>query len=149
MMFKTHIVIAFLFGLLGITFFHPSNQVLFISVVMIGGLLPDIDHPRSKLGRHFRPFMFLFEHRGFFHSFLMLPVIAVLLYFANLPYLALPTIVGYKSHLLSDLVTKEGIMPFHPISRFRLRGFIKTGGLIEIIIFAGTIVFSGYYLVNM
>jgi inner membrane protein len=142
-------MIAFLFGLIGITLFHPINQVLFISVVIIGGLLPDIDHPRSKLGKYFRPFNFLFEHRGFFHSLLMLPVVAVLLYVFKMPQFALPVIVGYKSHLLSDLVTKEGIMPLHPISRFRIRGFIKTGGTIEWLIFIGTTVFSFYYLVHM
>lgn len=149
MMFKTHVVIAFLFGLIGITLFHPANQVLFISVAMLGGLLPDIDHPKSKVGRWFRPFNYLFEHRGFFHSFLVVPVIGICLFFAGLPAFALPVLVGYKSHLLSDLVTKEGIMPFHPLSRFRLKGFIKTGGTFELLMFLGSIVFSGYYLLHM
>ncbi|MBN2420816.1 metal-dependent hydrolase, partial [Candidatus Woesearchaeota archaeon] len=135
MMFKTHIVIAFLFGLIGITLFHPGNQVLFVSLAVIAGIAPDIDHPKSKLGRWFRPFNFLFEHRGFFHSFLVLPVIGIALFLAGLPNFALPVLVGYKSHLLADLATKEGIMPIHPISRFRIRGFIKTGGTFELLIF--------------
>lgn len=150
MMFKTHLVIAFLAGLLAIQFFHPGNQILFIILVLFGGLLPDIDHPKSKLGRYFRPVMFLFEHRGFFHSFLVLPLItAVLFFFFHMPQFALPIIIGYISHLLADLITLEGIMPFHPISRMRLRGFISTGGILEVLIFVALLIYSGYVLLHM
>jgi inner membrane protein len=149
MLFKTHILFAFLFALLGIQIFHPSNQILFLLLALFGGLLPDIDHPKSKIGKYFKHFN-LFEHRGFMHSFLVLPLIAAILFFVfNLPQFALPIIVGYISHLLSDLITKEGIMPLHPLTRFRLHGFIKTGGLIEVIIFLALIFVVGYVLLTM
>jgi len=149
-MFKTHIVFAFLVGLLGIQYFSPGNQILFMILVLFGGLLPDIDHPKSKLGRYFRPVMFLFEHRGFWHSFLVLPLIAALLFFVlDLPQFALPIVIGYISHLVSDMMTVEGIMPLHPISRFRLHWAIKTGSTVEVMLFTLLILVSGYFLLSM
>ncbi|HME87277.1 MAG TPA: metal-dependent hydrolase [Candidatus Nanoarchaeia archaeon] len=148
MLFKTHIAIAFLFGLLSISFLNPHNQILFIVLVMFGGLLPDIDHPKSKIGKY-TPIAFLFEHRGFFHSFLVIPVIVVLLYFVfDLPSFAVPIAIGYISHLTSDAVTKEGIMPLHPISRKRINGMIRTGGILEFFIFVSVVILSGYLLLH-
>ncbi len=149
-MFKTHVIFAFLVGLFAINYFHPPNQILFIILVMFGGLLPDIDHPKSKIGRYFRPINYLFEHRGFFHSFLVVPLIAALIFFVfKLPNFSLPIIIGYASHLISDMATVEGIMPLHPITRFRLRGVVKTGGMFEVLIFFSLIVLSGYFLLHM
>jgi inner membrane protein len=150
MMFKTHIVFAFLVGLFAVKFFNPSNQILFIVLVMLGGLLPDIDHPKSKIGRYFRPINYLFEHRGFFHSFLFIPVLVLIILLAiKLPNFSLPLAIGYASHLVSDMLTVEGIMPLHPITRFRLRGFIRTGSFFETIILVSLIILSGYFLVHM
>lgn len=148
MLFYTHLVIAFLFGLIGIKLFHISNQILFIVFVLIAGLFPDIDHPKSKIGRLFKPFSYLFEHRGFMHSLLVLPVISFILYKIGYYFAALPVLVGYKSHLLGDALTKEGIMPLHPISRFRIRGFIKTGGILENILFGVLFFISAYFLLH-
>jgi inner membrane protein len=121
---------------------------MFIILVMFAGTLPDVDHPKTKLGKYFKHFH-IFEHRGFMHSFLVLPLIALILYYFKLYHFALPIIIGYASHLVSDLVTKEGIMPLHPITRFRLHGFIKTGGLIELILFVLFVFLSFYYLLHM
>ncbi len=150
MLFKTHLVFAFFVGLLGIMFIHPANQILFMALVLFGGALPDIDHPKSKIGRFARPINFLFEHRGFFHSFLMIPVLgAFILLVLGLPQYAIPKLLGYASHLVTDMATVEGIMPLHPLSRFRIKGFMKTGGPLEMIFFVVMIFASGYVLVNM
>ena len=39
--------------------------------------------------------------------------------------------IGFISHLLSDSLTKTGIMPFWPIQKPRFRGPVSTGGLTE------------------
>ncbi len=146
MMYYTHLIFAFLAGLLGIKLFHPSNQILFMVLVLFSGLLPDIDHPKSKLGRYFRPLNFFISHRGIFHSLMILPVISLLLYYFNYSYLSLPIIVGYISHLIGDAITKEGIMPLYPVSKMRINGFISVGGFLEKILFIGLVLLSGYFL---
>ncbi len=149
-MFKTHAAFGFLSGLFALSFFSPSNQILFICLVMFGALLPDIDHPKSKLGRNAKIIGYLFEHRGFFHSFLVIPVIGALIYyFTDSLIYVIPLGVGYASHLISDAITKEGIMPLHPLTRLRFRGFIRTGGVFEYLFFVLILALSVYKTINL
>ncbi|MBW2999162.1 metal-dependent hydrolase [Candidatus Woesearchaeota archaeon] len=132
MMFVTHIALGFLAGLFGIGFFHPNNQILFIILVLFGAAFPDIDSTKSKLGRKFKIIGLLFEHRGFFHSFFALAGILFLVFILshNMVYVY-AMLIGYLSHLLSDSLTIQGIMPLHPVSKKAVKGFIKTGKLAE------------------
>lgn len=149
-MFKTHVAAGFLAGVLWINYFSAVNQILFMALVLIGAILPDIDHPKSKIGSKIKIISLFFEHRGFFHSFFVLPVIAfVLFYFAGTNYYSIPLIIGYASHLVTDAATKEGIMPFHPVSKARIRGFIATGGFFEYILFFVIIVFAAIRTINL
>lgn len=147
-MFYTHLVLAFVMGLLSINYFHPSNVILFMVIVMFGGILPDIDHPKSKLGSYFKLINWLVKHRGIFHSLLILPVIALVLSYFNYSFISLPLIIGYVAHLIGDIVTKEGLMLLYPLSDFRISGFIKVGGLSEKLIFIALLILSGYLLLN-
>ena len=150
MMFKTHLAFGFLVGLFSISHFHPSNQILFLVLVVFASILPDIDHPKSKLGKYFKPIGFLFEHRGFFHSLFVLPVIALLLYLLTKNFVyCLPILIGYSSHLITDMLTKEGIMPFHPLSRKAIRGFMYTGKGAEYILFIVLLVLDFWKLFNL
>jgi len=150
MMFKTHVAFGFLAGVISISYFNPANQILFIVLVMLGAMLPDIDHPKSKIGSKFKIIGFLFEHRGFFHSFLAIPLIAAIIFYftSSLTYI-MPLGIGYASHLVSDAVTKEGIMPLHPLTRLRLRGFIKTAGALEYVLFLIIVIFASYKLITL
>lgn len=142
MIFLTHL----LGGILAIVYFahffgisgngnSGSEKVALILVAALFALAPDIDTIKSKAGKLLQPFStvasFLFKHRGFLHSF----VFVALIYF-GMRYLFSSTVaaaaaIGYSSHLLLDSLTKEGIKPFSPLSRIKLKGFIKTGGLLE------------------
>ncbi|MBD3313293.1 hypothetical protein GF345_02525 [Candidatus Woesearchaeota archaeon] len=139
MMFRTHIAIGFLAGLLLIQAWNPQNQILFMFLILLGSALPDIDHPDSKIGSKVKAVSFLFEHRGFFHSLFAALMIFLLLayYVSGLTYgiYIAAVAIGYLLHMLADSLTREGIMPFHPISRFRLRGPMRTGRMVEYIIF--------------
>jgi len=149
-MFKTHVAFGFLAGIVALPYLHISNQILFISLVMLGALLPDIDHPKSKIGSKFKVIGFLFEHRGFFHSFFVIPLAALIIYYFTHSYTyILPLCIGYISHLISDAVTKEGIMPFHPLTRLRLRGFIRTGGALEHIFLFAVVILSVYKIISL
>ena len=100
----------------------------------MGGLLPDLDHPQSALGRRI-PFISLplsavFGHRGMTHSLLAVVVLLLALIivttipsYAMLSGLAAPLCIGYLSHLLGDSLTPSGIPIFWPRKRtysFRL-----------------------------
>jgi len=136
MMFKTHMAVAFLVAMFGIGYFAPYNQILFLVLVLFGAALVDIDHPQSKIGRRVKIIGHLFEHRGFFHSLFALPLLALLIYkiSGNLMF-AIPILLGYLSHIIGDAMTVDGIMPLHPLTRFRIRGFFRTGTRTEHVFF--------------
>ncbi|MBW3020557.1 metal-dependent hydrolase, partial [Candidatus Woesearchaeota archaeon] len=99
---------------------------------LIGSFSPDIDHPKSKVGQWFKPIGWLFEHRGFFHS--IFPIIFLII-LSNINPLFVPFMIGYLSHILIDMTTKQGILFVHPFINIRISGFIRTGSFLETIIF--------------
>jgi len=124
----THLIFGFLVGTIFIKYFGSSSPLIFMILVLLGSLLPDIDHPNSKLGKFVKPIGWVVEHRGFFHSLLFLFLITLVsISFFKQPY-ALP--LGALSHLISDSFTKQGIKVFFPF-KFRLNGFIVTGSIVE------------------
>ena len=139
MMFLTHLLggifsIIYFGGLFGIG--SDSNEkVVAIMVAAVFALLPDIDMVKSKAGRKLQPFStvlsFVFRHRGFLHSFIFTAAIYFIMSYLFSTTAATAAAIGYSSHLLLDAFTKEGIMPLSPLSKLRLRGFIKTAGILE------------------
>ncbi|MFC1723483.1 metal-dependent hydrolase [Nanoarchaeota archaeon] len=135
MLFKTHITFGFIIALLSLKYLQPENQILFAFIVMLASALPDIDHPQSKVGRKFRPISYFFEHRGFFHSFFAIAIFTFLTYgFSGSLLYSVAFLLGYASHILADAFSDGGIMPFHPILKFKLKGFFKTGSAYEYIL---------------
>jgi len=109
---------------------------------ILGSLLPDIDHPNSRIGRKLpvvsRVVNKVFGHRGFTHTLLAQLLLVLSLFMLSgvvprgitgyyLPF-AFGLIVGYASHLLLDMLTVSGIPLLYPfITRpIRLARF-KTG----------------------
>src|SRR3989338_2639180 len=138
MMFKTHLVFGLLIALISLNFLEVSYPILFVVLVTLFSSLPDIDHPRSKIGRKIFfisiPISFIFKHRGFFHSIFPPTILFFILYYSNLEYLGLAVAVGYIAHLLGDMITKQGINFLNPITTFRIQGPIRTGGFLESIL---------------
>ena len=135
MLFYTHLAFAFLVAILSINMLHPANQILFLIILLFAAAFPDIDHPNSKLGSKVKIIPWLFEHRGFFHSLLALILFSLLgFYFINQKIYFYAIAIGYASHLLTDMISKQGIAPFWPFSKKRFHGFIKTGGFLEMIL---------------
>jgi len=97
----------------------------------IGGLLPDIDHPGSKMGRALYPIAWvvnkLFGHRGATHSLIALLLTSVLFLtpsflmdgLARILYtqFAIGISVGFLSHILLDMSTKSGVPILSPFIR--------------------------------
>lgn len=92
-----------------------------VILAMIGGLLPDVDHPSSKFGRLVPfisyPVSAIFGHRGITHSLLAIVAMSVILvnYGATDQYIA-PLVIGYLSHLIGDWIT-GGIPIFWPYQK--------------------------------
>ena len=153
MIFKTHLALGFLIGILFITIFPQKLPILFIFLVTIFSALPDIDHPNSKYGRKLKiiswPIHLIFKHRGFFHSVFPPIILFFVLSYFNLRYLGLAVLVGYTAHLIGDAVTKEGINFLHPFSIFHIRGPIRTGAIMETLVFYILIVFDLIYSLKL
>ena len=127
-----------LFGVLSLSFVNPGNKYVFLGIVVFSALLPDLDHPQSKLGRKVffsKIFNVLFGHRGFFHA-IWIPIGLWILLSLGFGFrYGAAIFVGYFSHLFSDGLTKNGINMIHPLKQLRLQGFITTGGLVEHLVF--------------
>lgn len=88
--------------------------------VVLGALLPDIDHPQSYLGRRLKilsvPIHRIFGHRGFTHSPLSLLILGGIMavFWAKNPLLFAGILIGYFSHLLGDMLTPMGIPLLYP-----------------------------------
>ena len=138
MMGKTHMAFGFLAGMLTFPIFN-ANWLIFIPLTMLGTLFPDVDHENSKINRMLpvtRWVPTFFRHRGFFHSIFPAAIIYGIFYYANMTNIGLPLTIGYLAHLASDCLTRTGCNLLHPITSFRISGFIMTDGIMELVTFA-------------
>ena len=126
---KTHLVIGLAIALYFLPFVR--NKLLFIPVVLISSLLPDVDSGFSAVGRKklFRPVQMVFTHRGPLHSYTICILISLIFAFFY-PILALPFFLGYSFHLFADSFTVNGIKPFWPF-KIESTGVARTGGMID------------------
>lgn len=141
---------GFLAGILTYPVLH-HQWYLFIPFAMLGSLLPDVDHENSKINRAIpvtRWVPRLFKHRGFFHSIFPVILIYAGFHYANLDILGIPLAVGYLAHLFSDCLTRMGCNLLHPLSTFRVQGFIYTNGAMELMTLGGVMVLSGIVLLK-
>jgi inner membrane protein len=121
MMAGSHVVVglaawAWAAPRLGLPVLAPEPLVL----VIAGALLPDIDHPKSWVGRRARcvarPIAAMLGHRGFTHSLLAVALCVALLQARGVGRMAWePLAVGYLSHLAADLITPAGLRLAWPL----------------------------------
>ena len=142
MLFYTHIVFSVLIGLFFVDYFSVSNKIIFFVFLVLFSSFPDIDKSNSKIGKRFSLFSklinFVFGHRNFFHSLLFLITgYLVISVFSDLVGLAF--LVSVASHLVLDALTPSGVAAFYPL-KYRVKGWIKTGSLVEKLIFLAIIV---------
>lgn len=114
---KTHLVA----GITTATLLSGGNPIA-IGLSGLGSLLPDIDHSGSKLGRRVPWIGKVLKHRGITHSLISLVLVTT----AN-KWLGL----GYLTHLLLDMLTKQGVQLLYPLKGMYGLKLISTGGIIE------------------
>lgn len=100
------------------------NTIILIASSALGGLLPDIDHPKSYLGSK----VFLISdllyssvgHRTLTHSLLFAFIIGAAGLYFN-PWIGLGIFVGIISHILLDLMTPTGVSFLYPFYKKRIK----------------------------
>lgn len=107
------------------TFGWFDGILLFTSTVF-GSLLPDIDHPKSFLGRRLSFLSrFLYKsigHRTLTHSLIFISTLSVLLVKVGSLSLALGLLLGMLSHILLDLFSfGDGVAFLYPFYTKRIR----------------------------
>jgi inner membrane protein len=141
MLFHTHLMIGVVAFLLLKDYFTGGNEIVFLTLVLLGSIFPDIDDGKSKMkkasGIIGSIISYLFKHRGIFHSVIFaLGIFVLVIIFWN-SYYAFAVLIGYCSHLLGDFITPMGIRLFYPFSNFKIRGPIRVGGIGEWVILFG------------
>ncbi|MBI2105346.1 metal-dependent hydrolase [Candidatus Woesearchaeota archaeon] len=136
MIFRTHLAFGFLIGLIVFYFQFVENGILFFLFLFFGIGFPDVDNNKSKFGRKsfFKIVNLFFKHRGIFHSLIFGIILSWPIYFFDKDAGA-GLFLGFLSHIILDSFTKQGVRIFYPLSNLNARGFIKTGGNLEKIIF--------------
>ncbi len=156
---STHIAIGFMTGATVAAHYHVPLYLetgAVLTIAAVGSLLPDIDHPASKISHSVklfgRPFQ-LFAHRGLTHSLVVVVGMALFVaffYFGTVDAGAL--LRGYISHLLADALTKSGIRLWWPSQRrFRLlpkRIAVVTGSLVDWLFAVVALVIAVWILVQ-
>ncbi|AUH51116.1 hypothetical protein CXB49_09975 [Chromobacterium sp. ATCC 53434] len=162
MMVATHVAFGAFCAVSAALWLHlpAAAAAVLLAGGLAGSLLPDIDHPKSWLGRRIPfisgPVAYLFGHRGVTHS--LLAVIGV--FYAcvaclhgwgvklghSMP-LVLGICVGYASHLIGDWLTPAGIPLLWPVrTRFRAPLMLLSAKMAEPLMVVGLWFGAGFLM---
>jgi len=128
MTFPNHIAGGIVFTGTMLSFYNVNlfSNPLYLSTAVFFSLIPDIDTPKTMIGKVFYPIAFLinrrFGHRTLTHSLLFLAFLIILSLFTcrffgwdfNLYRIIMFSII---SHLILDMVTIQGVPLFYPFKR--------------------------------
>jgi len=146
MRFYTHLA----FGIIIASLFTKPPWLVIASGFF--ALIPDIDAAGSFIGKRLPlisgSVQLLLGHRGIIHS-LLAAIAAAGIAYVIMPALALPAMVGFCSHLALDMLTPEGVSLFYPLSSKRVRGPIRTGGIIEAAILIILVFLLGHWTLDI
>ena len=152
-MWYSHLSLSLLFGLFFVELFPVSYLWIFLLLVTVFGLVPDIDSSRSKIGRKLpgvsHIINWIFGHRKMFHSLLVPIVVLVLGYVFRFEFVGWAFFVGFVGHLIGDAMTKEGINFLYPFSNFKISGFFRTGGFSEKVLFVVILLVDIFLLLRL
>ncbi|KGA98808.1 membrane protein [Alkalihalobacillus alcalophilus ATCC 27647 = CGMCC 1.3604] len=121
----------------------------------VGGLLPDICHSGSKIGRRFpllsKTVNTLFGHRTFTHSLLFLCIVGFLMNkFVPVEAITIGLLSGMISHFVLDSFTRNGIKFLYPLNiTVRFPFTVRTGGSIEKLLGSALAILVVYFIIEM
>lgn len=103
---------------------------------VIASLVPDIDEPRSAVGRLTpvvsRTINFAAGHRRVTHTVLFACLVGLVsLYLTRTPRTSLVAFLACLSHIVLDGLTPSGVQPFAPLNQIRLHWIVRTGSFLD------------------
>ncbi len=122
-MARSHVVVGLATWIAAAPLLHLSvANPVYLGLAVVGSLLPDVDHPKSWVGRRSRPVSTAIAatlgHRGVTHSAIAVVVLIVLLSQAGYRRgLVSALALGYLSHLAADMMTPRGLRLAWPLRR--------------------------------
>lgn len=148
---KTHIVGGLAAGALYLNLGGAvGHEALFFGSLALGALIPDIDHTGSLIGRKVplidNIISTVFGHRSFTHSLLFLVLAFFLFQQTSWPKdIELGILMGMFSHMVLDMLTKQGVKFLWPLKiEIGIPFGIRTGGAIEQGFFTVLVVYLCY-----
>lgn len=126
----------------------PALSPACLALALAGSLLPDIDHPKSWVGKRLRPLSLLaaglFGHRGITHSALAVAACIWGLLQGGIPrWVVAPLAVGALSHLAADLLTPAGLRLAWPMRRTWALPVCRSGSAMEPLVVALLLTLAG------
>lgn len=154
MMARSHVIIGVATWLAAAPILHlPPFDPIDLGAVVVGSLLPDVDHPGSWVGRRIRPvstaIAATFSHRGITHS--AIAVIGLTLLLLNAGYRrggVSALAVGYLSHLAADMLTPRGLRLAWPLRGTWALPLCRTDSGMESVIVLAIMCGTAWWLVR-
>ena len=121
MMARSHVIIGIATWIAAAPLLHvQALDPVYLGLAVAGSLLPDIDHPKSWVGRRTRPVSTVIAsalgHRGVTHSLIAVGALTLLLLHAGYRRAGVSALaVGYLSHLAADMLTPQGLRLAWPL----------------------------------
>ena len=109
---------------------------MYYSFSVLGSLLPDIDKKNSSLGKKFPKVSTMLNktvgHRTMTHSIPFVLLVYILLYYINInEYITNGITIGILSHILLDLMNRQGVCLLYPFKKKYHFFKIKTSSTLE------------------
>lgn len=123
MQYKSHLMLGAVTAAVAVRCDWMALDSLAVPACILGSLLPDMDHPRSYIGKRLQPLSGMiakiFGHRGITHSLFIIILGAWFLldYLKSPPHWVTGLALGYLSHLLADFFTPAGVPLLWPLKR--------------------------------
>lgn len=136
-MARSHVVVGLAAWIAAARLLHVAAlDPVYLGLAVAGSLLPDVDHPKSWVGRRTRPvstaIASVLGHRGVTHSAVAVLCLSVLLLHAGYQRAGVSALaVGYLSHLAADMLTPRGLMLAWPLRRTWAFPLCRSGSPME------------------
>ncbi len=151
MLARSHVVVGLAAWAVAATSWHlPPLDPAYLALVATGSLLPDMDHPKSWIGRRSRPLSTAlgaaFGHRGATHSAAAVLALVALPQAGYHPVAVSALAIGYASHLAADLLTPQGLPLAWPLPMSWRVPIYRTGSRMEAVVVTAVVAAVGWWL---
>ena len=140
MIARSHVIVGLATWIAAAPALHiDALNPIYLGMVVAGSLLPDIDHPKSWVGRRTRPISTALAaalgHRGITHSAIAVIGLVLLLLHAGYRRGSVSALaIGYLSHLGADMLTPKGLRLAWPLQGTWAIPLCRTGSDMETVI---------------